>query len=161
MSEGTSVATTPESTTPGAVTPETTESTNDKGTFSGAINSIKDAIADYSSLTVTTYTGDLALLLEAGQEEGATGDFKIDNLDFQKILNKTVKGQVTGDLKVACFNSHRLDGDAVVFRANTLPENEMVKLEAAHNAAIQAGQETREGIFDLVKDTVEAVITGK
>lgn len=143
-------------------TTDTTESTSSssKGTFSGAINSLKEAVADYSSLTITTYTGDLKVLLAAGQKEGETDSFKVDNLDFQKILNKSLEAGIEGNLHVACFNSHRLDGDAVVFRSNKVPDDEMVKLEAAHDAALHAGQETREAIFDLVKGTVGAIFKG-
>lgn len=126
------------------------------GTFANAIESLKNAAADFSSLTVTTYTGSLKVLLQAGSEDST---INTNDLDFQRILNKALETEVDGDLNVVCFNSHKLDGDAVVFRANGIPEDEMVKLEAAHNAAIQAGQETREGMLSLVKSSVESVFT--
>ncbi|MFT4654501.1 MAG: hypothetical protein ACJA0G_002440 [Kangiellaceae bacterium] len=134
-------------------------------TFKDALNTLKEAAADFSTLTVTTYTGDLKVLLEAGQkvdsDGNATPGFSVNNLDFQQILDKTLNGTIDGALSVACFNTHYLDGDGVVFRSSDVPEEQMKKLELAHSAALTAGKETREGVLNLVKSTVEGVFSGR
>lgn len=132
--------------------------------FAQALDTLKEAAADFSTLTVTTYTGDLKVLLEAGQKPDGDGaavpGINVNNLDFQAILDKTLNGQIDGNLSVACFNSHYIDGDGVVFRSNTIGEEQMKKLEVAHSAALTAGRETREGILNLVKSSVESVFSG-
>ncbi|MCY7295041.1 hypothetical protein [Alteromonas sp. a30] len=136
-----------------------TESENNNKTtktLSKAIETLKDAAADFSNLTVTTYTGDLKLLLGTSAE--STDPINTNNLNFQNILNNALKAKVDGNLKVVCFNSYQIDGDAVVFRADDLSPEEMQKFETAHNAAIKAGQDTRESILNLLKDSVGLVL---
>lgn len=135
------------------------------GVLTDAINKIGEAAADFSSLTVTTYSGDIKLMVQeasrpdpADDDSGATaatafsGSFT--KMDFDKLFKYAVDNAVddgnvgaSGTVTVMAVNVHKIDGDAVVYRH---PEIDP-KLQQAHDAALTAGRETREGILNLVK----------
>lgn len=128
------------------------------GVLTSALNKLEETAIDFSTLSVTTYNGDLKVMLSAGQrtrDDDADSSISVDNLDFQKILDSVLNGQVDGQLQVAYMNIHNIDGDAVVFANSSLPAADMAALKPIHEAALTAGRETREGILTLVKDILK------
>ncbi|TMO63758.1 hypothetical protein [Pseudoalteromonas aurantia] len=112
-----------------------------------ALEKLDDAMIDFSTLSVATYTGDISVILKA--DDGAS--IKLNELDFNDVLQKAISGasaSTDGNIELVALNTHKLDGDGMVFRQKDIsPE-----LETAHNAALSAARETREGLLALVKD---------
>lgn len=125
-----------------------------------AIGKIKDTLIDFSTLTVTTYSGNLKVIFNEGQADQAAGQpsqANLNNLDLDKLFSYTI-GDVNTDptldpnskVTLMAMNVHKIDGDAILFRDDNIPE----KLETAHKEAVTAGRETREGILNLVKSAL-------
>jgi hypothetical protein len=112
-----------------------------------ALEKLDEAMIDFSTLSVATYTGDISVLLQA--DDGTS--IKLNELDFNDVLQKAISSAsatTDGSIELVALNTHKLDGDGMVFRQKDItPE-----LETAHNAALSAARETREGVLALVKD---------
>jgi len=117
------------------------------GVLSKALAKIGEAVADFSSLTVTTYSGNIKIMVEKAKRDDANSA-NFNNMDLDKLFTYAVSGaQTDGEVKIMAVNVHKIDGDAIVYRDPSITE----KLEQAHDAALIAGRETREGILNLVK----------
>jgi len=114
-----------------------------------AMKKLGDAVTDFSTLSVTTYTGDISVLLKKDD----ASFHKLSELDFDEVLQKALSGAGTtadAKLNLVALNTYKFDGDGIVFRGAGINE----ELEKAHNEALKAGKETREGILNLVKDAL-------
>ncbi|GGW81675.1 hypothetical protein [Alteromonas halophila] len=119
--------------------------------LSDALAELKNAIVDFSSLTVTTYSGDLKIIFDNAQKDGQANP-SLNTLDmntlFQAALtNAELAPAQQANFKLEAMNIHKIDGDAIIYRDQAFNQG----LEEAHTAAIQAGRETREGFLTLVK----------
>jgi hypothetical protein len=109
--------------------------------FENALDTIKDAIVDFSQLNVRTFVGTIKVTV------GATGDPDWDDLMKTAISN--------GDIKLAASTTLRIDGDADLFVDNDKLTSE---LRQAHNDAVTAGQEARAAILNLISNRIQELI---
>ncbi len=105
-----------------------------------ALEGIKDAVVDLSTLEVSTYTGDLS----------ATA---ADNAKWKSFAS-AIKGDdqtVGGTFQLRLYTFISPDGDARLYRSSDEPSAALV---AAHESAVKAGIETRASIVALFKDLI-------
>ncbi len=114
-----------------------------KKSFEESLRTFKDSLCDLTSIEVQTYTGNLTVEVD---DQGNVPD-------FQKILSKA---KTTGNLKLAYVTRINLDGDGIVLVPETAAPDHILQ---AHNAAIKAGQEVRQGILTLFADLTGLAIT--
>ena len=107
-----------------------------KGSLESALSTLKDAVADLTSLEVQTYTGDLDVVIK--EWKGIT--------NFEEIL-KNVKAK--GNLKLKYVTKINFDGDGFVLVPETAPPDH---IQEAHNAALKAGQDARIGLLSLFSE---------
>jgi hypothetical protein len=110
-----------------------------------AFDKLRDAIGDFSSLDVQSYSGSLTADIQ--------GDGVSSIIDWQKLVTEARKTDGTVKLKLAShFN---FDGDATLFAAEgEIPED----LRTAHDEAVRAGQQIRKDLFDLFADTIKKLV---
>jgi hypothetical protein len=115
----------------------------EKQPFKQALETIKDAVCDLTSLEVQTYVGDLDVIIkEAG-----------DPKDFDTILEK---GKTSGKLKLTYVTKIEFDGDGKVLVPSVVASDH---IQQAHNAAIKAGQDIRLGLLSLFSDITGLKVT--
>lgn len=107
-----------------------------KTKFEEALRKLKDTLCDLTSLEVQTYTGDLNVAMDS--EGGST--------DFETILSKVKKA---GKLKLVYVTKINFDGDGIVLVPETATPDH---IQQAHNDAIKAGQEVRQGLLTLFSE---------
>ena len=108
--------------------------------FQGALDSIKDAVADLSTLEVVTLRGKV------------TGDVT-SVLAWEDLLkNATATG---GELKLALATQIEFDCDVKTFIADEVPPQWIID---AHNASVQAGLKARETVLALIGDSVKRLL---
>jgi hypothetical protein len=122
-------------------------------TFKTLLTDLGEAAVDFSTLTVTTATGDFQAALK-GQ------NIELDNVDMEALFKKAAVEDVDGKLIIAAIDSYKLDGDAFVFRTNSEQVSPELRedLEVAHAGAVEAGQALRDGIFSMVKDGIANLV---
>ena len=102
----------------------------------GALESLKTAVGDLASLEVQTYTGSIAV----------TADGQMD--DIETVIKD---GKANGTLTLVAVTKMNFDGDAI----NLVPEEAFPDhIRNAHDSAIQAGIETRQGLMQLFGDVI-------
>ena len=98
---------------------------------------IQNAVADFSSLEIRTFTGDIQAEVPPA-----------DGFNMATIL-----GLAAGRVSVVAISEYKLDGDVDQFIQARADPN----LLKAHNDAVIAGQEARNALFDLVKSLKELI----
>ena len=107
-----------------------------------ALTSLKETMCDLTSLEVQTYTGNL---------DAAVTD-QVGSTKFEEILEKV---KVSGTLKLVAVTKINFDGDGLVLvPTQALPDY----VRDAHNAAVAAGLEVREGLLELFSEMTGLVI---
>ncbi|OIO71884.1 MAG: hypothetical protein AUJ57_06465 [Zetaproteobacteria bacterium CG1_02_53_45] len=105
----------------------------------GAMERLKNVAGDLASLEVQTYTGTVSVQTD--------GQGKL--VDFEKYL-EAVQTQGNG-LKLVAVTKMNFDGDAI----NLVPEDAFPEhIQNAHDSAIRAGIETRQGLLQLFGDII-------
>lgn len=115
--------------------------------FKNAINTLKTAIGDLSSLEVQTISGTLNTTVTPDDGTApASGGSVINWTEAIKDAKKT-----DGEVKLMLATKINFDGDATLFlREGEIPQH----ILDAHNKAVTAGIETRHAIMSLVKSTI-------
>ncbi len=123
------------------------------GKFETLLDDLKDTAVDFSKLTVTTATGDIEAALSGGE-------FNLEDVNMEELFKKAATGQVGGKVIIAAIDSYQLDGDAFIFRTNSssVSATQQQNLESAHINAVKAGKELRQGVMDIFKDGVKALV---
>ena len=105
------------------------------------MNKIIDAIEDFSTITVNSYTGDLT---------GTVKDAENGKIDFKEMFADSDKEG--SKIKLVMSSEYSLDGDANLYcdTSETIP----AEISAAHNEAIKTARAMKS---DLVKLIFEAV----
>lgn len=105
------------------------------------VDSLKNAVGDLASLEVITFTGVMAV---------TATEAKTLNLDeaFDKIDEAGTTVTIVANTKI------NLDGDVRQFIADGIDE----ALLKAHQDAVNAGQDTRNAIFNLIKSTIQGML---
>ena len=114
-----------------------------KLTFKEALESLKDAVCDLTSLEVQTYVGNLDVAVQ--DQAGTT--------DFEKILEKV---KADGNLKLVAVTKINFDGDGLVLVPEAPTPEHVLK---AHAAALKAGQQVREALLTLFADVTGLTIS--
>lgn len=112
-----------------------------KGPFADALQKLKEAAVDFSQLNVRTFVGSLDVAISA------TGD-----PDWDALMKKAV---TSGKVKLAASTTLRVDGDSDNFEDSELMT---AGLRDAHNNAIQAGQEARRAMLEMIKAEIKSLI---
>lgn len=108
-----------------------------------AIDGLVNAFKDLSSLEVVSFSGTLTADITAG------GGGNVINWD---VLVKTAKPD--GKVKLMMASKFECDGDAKLF---TTSEAVSQDIRTAHDQAVQAGQQIRKDILDLVGDSIKSI----
>ena len=109
--------------------------------FEKALDTIKEAVVDFSQLNVRTFVGTINV------EVGTSGD-----PDWDALMKSAL---AEGQIQLAASTTLRIDGDVDLFIDNDKINTE---LRQAHDDAVTAGQEAREAILSLISSKVQDLI---
>tara|TARA_B100000700_G_scaffold291258_1_gene350112 strand:+ start:631 stop:1083 length:453 start_codon:yes stop_codon:yes gene_type:complete len=117
------------------------------------VEKLNATATDFSTLTVTTVSGDLNVAIQANDDNKG-------QLDWDKIMQTAMESGVDGDLIVAAVDSYKIDGDALIYRTNSkkLTQEMRKELNEVHQAAIESGRTLRSGIIDLFTDGLKNLV---
>lgn len=117
------------------------------------VEKLNATATDFSTLTVTTVSGDLNVAIQANDDNKG-------QLDWDKIMQTAMENGVDGDLIVAAVDSYKIDGDALIYRTNSkkLTQEMRKELNEVHQAAIESGRTLRSGIIDLFTDGLKNLV---
>jgi hypothetical protein len=118
---------------------------NGTGSLEHALKTISGVMSDLTSLEVQTYTGNLDVVVK---------DVK-DIKNFEAIL-ESVKSSAAGNLKLRHVTKINIDGDGLVLVPETTSPNHV---QEAHDAALKAGHEVRQGLLTLFADLTGLAIS--
>jgi hypothetical protein len=105
-----------------------------------ALEALRDTTCDLTSLEVQTYTGNLDVVFDKGEE--------VNLGSFETVLKKV---KVAGTLRLAAMTKVNFDGDTFLLTSeNDLPPH----VQRAHDAAVQAGMETRAALLSIFADVI-------
>jgi hypothetical protein len=105
--------------------------------FQEAFQTIKDGIGDLSELNVRTFTGDMSVAAV--------------NVSKVKLVELLQQGGADLQVKVVGITNMKIDGDVDQFiTSSDVPAMAIT----AHTAAIEAGQKSRQAMFDLFTDAI-------
>jgi len=110
-------------------------------TFSKAMDTIKNAIVDFSQLNVRTFVGTIDVDVQAAGDP-----------DWDALMKQA---QSSGAIKLAASTTLRIDGDADYFEDQDKITD---GLREAHNSAVSAGKDSREAIFKLMSSKIKDLI---
>ena len=98
-------------------------------------------IADLSQLQVQTYTGNITAHITDGGGGGSI-------INWQDLL--TTSASEDGDVSLVAATKVNFDGDTELFIASNAPSN----LVSAHNDAVTAAQQLRQGLVEAFADVL-------
>lgn len=113
--------------------------------LSEALDKLKIAIGDLSSLEVQTYVGNIELAID--DLAGSTS--------FEDTLSNAKK---SGNLKLSLVTKINFDGDAIALVPDIAPADYIQK---AHDSALKAGNDVRQGLIELFSDVIEFIVPNK
>ncbi|MBU0699622.1 MAG: hypothetical protein KKE59_09410 [Proteobacteria bacterium] len=108
-----------------------------------ALNSLKNAVGDLSSLEVQTYVGEIDVVID-----GIT-----DSTDFEASLQKA---KTNGHIKLTLVTKLNFDGDGIVLVPSSAPAD---YIQQAHDAALKVGDDVRKGLIALFADVIGLKVT--
>ena len=112
-----------------------------KKAFSNALDTIKEAVVDFSQLNVRTFVGTITVTVD---NDG--------NPDWDALMNTAV---VEGAVKLAASTTIHLDGDCDYLEDPTAISPE---LREAHQDAVEAGKASRQAIIDLIGAKISTLV---
>jgi len=108
-----------------------------------ALTTLKETMCDLTSLEVQTYTGNLDVAVT-------------DQIGSTKLEDILEKVRVSGTLKLVAVTKINFDGDGMVLvPPQAVPDH----IRDAHDAAVAAGLEVREGLLALFSEMTGLVIS--
>ena len=113
----------------------------EKKKFKEALQTISDAVVDFSQLNVRTFVGAIKI------DTQATGD-----PEWGDLMKKAISD---GKVMLAASTTIHIDGDCDHFED---PDQISDGLRTAHDNAVAAGHAARKTIFDMVTDRVQKLI---
>lgn len=117
-----------------------------KKAFENLKSNIADKVNDAVSLDVVTFTGNFNI--KVGDVIGSDQN----KFDLESVLS-SMKADVNAELSVVAYSTIKLDGDQV----NIVKENlssEQMELVKFHREMIEASQNSRKAIVDMIKGLV-------
>jgi hypothetical protein len=103
-----------------------------------ALNGLKNVVGDLTSIEVQTYVGDIDVVMD-----GVTGTSSLED-----SLKKAKK---SGTIKLTLVTKINFDGDGVVLVPSSAPAD---YIQEAHDSALMAGNEIRQGLITLFSDVI-------
>ena len=103
-----------------------------------ALQGLKNQLCDLTSLQVQTYVGEIEVVLDGVS----------DATDFEASLKNA---RQEGKIKLSLVTKIHFDGDGVVLVPSSAPAG---YIQEAHDAAVKAGHEVRQGLVALFSDVV-------
>jgi len=113
----------------------------EKRKFAEALDTIKDALVDFSQLNVRTFVGTINVKVQGNEDP-----------DWDALMKSAI---TSGDILLAASTTLRLDGDVDLFVDN---DKMNAELRQAHDDAVKAGQESREAILSLIASRIQKLI---
>ena len=113
--------------------------------LSEALENLKKAIGDLTSIEVQTYVGDIKVAV----------DELADSTSFEDTL---IKAKQSGNIKLSLVTKINFDGDGIVLVPDSSPADYIQK---AHDSALKAGNDVRQGLIELFSDVVGFAVTNK
>lgn len=113
-----------------------------------ALRALKDGIGDLSSLEVNTYVGTLSADITA--KKGAS------LIDFETVVKKATTA--SGTVTLAASTVIKFDGDSnQFFTSESIPQHVI----EAHDVALKAGREVRQGLVSLFSSALGVSLPSK
>ena len=109
--------------------------------FAKALETIKDAVVDFSQLNVRTFVGTIKVSVAADKDP-----------DWDALMKSAI---TSGEIVLAASTTMRLDGDVDLFVDN---DKMNAELRLAHDDAVSAGQDSREAILSLISSRIQKLI---
>ena len=109
-----------------------------KQSFEHALDTIKEAVVDFSQLNVRTFVGTVNVTVEADEDP-----------DWDVLMKSAIS---SGDIQLAASTTLKLDGDVDLFVDN---DKLNAELRLAHDDAVNAGQDSREAILSLITSRIQ------
>ena len=113
--------------------------------LSDALENLKKAIGDLTSLEVQTYVGDIKVAIEE----------MADTTSFEDTLNKAKQN---ANIKLSLVTKINFDGDGIVLVPDSAPAD---YIQQAHDSALRAGNDVRQGLIELFADVIGFAVTKK
>lgn len=125
--------------------------------FQDAINSLKEAVGDLSSLEVQTISGSLTGIVTANPTGNAANNSPSSGgsiIDWKKAIKSA---KASGKVELVLATKINFDGDATQFVKEGEISEHMLN---AHKAALDAGKTIREELLKLAVNTVKDLLPG-
>jgi hypothetical protein len=113
----------------------------DKKPFADALQTIKDAVVDFSQLNVRTFVGTIDVSFDGN-----------GNPEWNRLLENALSN---GKIKLVASTTLFIDGDADNFEDT---DSMTPGLREAHQNAIKAGQDSRAAMLELIKGKIGTLI---
>ncbi len=113
--------------------------------FKEIATQIKDAVVDFTTLEVTTLTGDVTQIIKSDSS-------KKTRIDVSDILGK-LKGNARGKVSLVAFTQINFDQDTINFIKSDLGEEE-IRLFKIHQASVAAAHEGRNGFLSFLQKAI-------
>ena len=110
--------------------------------LSEALENLKKAIGDLTSIEVQTYVGDINVAI----------DELADSTSFEDTLKKAKQ---SGNIKLSLVTKINFDGDGIVLVPDSAPADYIQK---AHDSALEAGRGVRQGLIELFSDVIRIAV---
>jgi hypothetical protein len=108
-----------------------------------ALNGLKNAVGDLTSLEVQTYVGEIDVVVD-----GATG-----SASFEDSLKQA---KTEGKITLQLVTKLNFDGDGIVLVPSSAPAD---YIQQAHGTALKAGNDVRQGLISLFADVIGLKVT--
>jgi hypothetical protein len=119
-----------------------------------ALQGLKNMTADFSSIEVLTYTGDLKAIVN---KDGNAIDW--DGLFSKVAPRKEGEPELQGEIKLVAATRVLFDGDTQNFRTAEKLErmDELLKL---HDQAVESSRQTRQALIQFFADGLKKLVGG-
>ncbi|MBJ6766013.1 hypothetical protein JGU66_35115 [Myxococcaceae bacterium JPH2] len=112
-----------------------------------ALTKLGDLAADFSSLEVLTYTGDIEAVLKPDKQ----------GIDWDGLFTRATGTQAQGTLKLVAATRVLFDGDVQNFQTQEKLErlDELLRL---HDQSVQSGRSARTALIQYFADNLKALV---
>ncbi len=115
---------------------------NLRDALDGVLKTIKDAAKDFSSVEVTTMTGDVKKIFNDEQK-----------IDLKSTLT-TMQGATGGEIRLLAHTHIDFDQDATQYFNEDIGEKDVYMLEM-HQAMVDSAVESRHAFYEFVKEVFD------
>lgn len=119
-----------------------------KTTLQDALSKLGELTADFSSLEVMTYSGDIQAVLKSDKE----------GIDWDGLFTKAAGAQGQGTLKLVAATRVLFDGDTQNFRTQEKLErvDELLQL---HDQAVESSRQARHALIQFFADGLKSLVS--